>query len=194
ATAVLGALLSAPALAQQPRADDDGHDQGATTLGAVTVTARKRDERQLDVPIAMAAVTGEDIRERGLLNVTDVLNITPGAASIDGGGSFTQVQIRGVSSSLGGNDNGYYIADTPFTGVTVPWYPDTRSFDIDRVEVLKGPQGTLFGEGSMGGTVRVITNKPQFNEFRAGLEIDASTVDKGGDGHGAKAYVNVPLV
>lgn len=192
--AILAFLLAAPALHAQTAVEEGAEDESTTTLGTVTVTARKRDERQLDVPIALSAVTGEDIRERGLLNVTDVLNITPGAASIDGGGSFTQVQIRGVSSSLGGNDNGYYIDETPFTGVTVPWYPDTRSFDIDRVEVLKGPQGTLFGEGSMGGTVRIITNKPQFNEFRAGVEIDASTVDKGGDGHGAKAYVNVPLV
>ena len=194
--AVLSALLAVPAVhAQQPAPQDDERDTAsATTLGTVTVTARKRDERQLDVPIAMAAVTGEDIRERGLLNVTDVLNITPGAASIDTGGSFTQVQIRGVSSSLGGNDNGYYIDDTPFTGVTVPWYPDTRSFDIDRVEVLKGPQGTLFGEGSMGGTVRIITRKPEFNEFRAGVELDASSVSDGGDGHGAKAYANIPLV
>lgn len=168
--------------------------QEAVTLGNVIVTARKRDERQLDVPIAMSAVSGEQIDAMGLLNVTDVINITPGASSIDTGGGFTQVQIRGVSSSLGGNDNGYYIDETPFTGVTVPWYPDARSFDIDRVEILKGPQGTLFGEGSMGGTVRIITRKPDFDRFAAGVELNASQVSGGSDGWGAKAYANIPLI
>ena len=190
---ILAALLCAPGAHAQSDAAAQ-QEPASTTLGTVTVTARKRDERQLDVPIAVTAVTGEDIRARGLLNVTDVLNITPGTASIDSGGSFTNVQIRGVSSSLGGNDNGYYIDETPFTGVTVPWYPDTRSFDLDRVEILKGPQGTLFGEGSMGGTVRIITRKPEFNSFRAGVELDASSVADGGEGHGIKAYANIPLV
>ncbi|MCL7715533.1 TonB-dependent receptor [Stenotrophomonas mori] len=193
--AILAGLLCVPAAqAQSPAAARDVEAEKAVDLGAVTVTARKRDERQIDVPIAITAVTGEQIDAMGLRNVVDVINITPGASSIDTGGAFTQVQIRGVSSSLGGNDNGYYVDETPFTGVTVPWYPDTRSFDIDRVEILKGPQGTLFGEGSMGGTVRILTRKPEFNHFGAGVELDASSVKGGGDAHGAKAYVNVPLL
>lgn len=195
--AILMALLAAPAAyGQEPPAPaaPESNNTEPTQLGTVTVTARKRDERQLDVPIAMTAVTGEQIDALGLRNVVDVINITPGASSIDTGGGFTQVQIRGVSSSLGGNDNGYYVDETPFTGVTVPWYPDTRSFDIDRVEILKGPQGTLFGEGSMGGTVRILTRKPEFNAFRAGVELDASTAKGGDNGWGAKAYANVPLI
>lgn len=198
ATAILTGVLCAPAAANAQETSQDPPPQpaseDATTLGTVIVSARKRDERQLDVPIAITAVTGEQIDAMGLRNVVDVINTTPGASSVDNGGGFTQVQIRGVSSSLGGNDNGYYVDETPFTGVTVPWYPDTRSFDIDRVEILKGPQGTLFGEGSMGGTVRILTRKPEFNQFGAGVELDASTVSDGGDGRGAKAYVNIPLV
>lgn len=199
ASGIVAALLIAPAAfaqdtsaAAEVPASEKATD--AVTLGNVVVTARKRDERQLDVPIAMGVVTGEQIDAMGLLNVTDVINITPGASSLDLGGGFTQVQIRGVSSSLGGNDNGYYIDETPFTGVTVPWYPDVRSFDIDRVEILKGPQGTLFGEGSMGGTVRIITRKPEFNRFAAGVELDSSRVSGGSDGWGAKAYANIPLI
>lgn len=197
AAAVLCSLILTPlayAQEQESTTSDQASTQETATLGTVRVTARKRDERQLDVPIAINAVTGEQIDAMGLRNVVDVINTTPGAASIDTGGGFTQVQIRGVSSSLGGNDNGYYVDETPFTGVTVPWYPDTRSFDIDRVEILKGPQGTLFGEGSMGGTVRILTRKAEFNRFGAGVELDASTVSDGSDGHGAKAYVNVPLI
>ena len=193
---ILASLICAPmAHAQEaPRDPPAAESRETTTLGSVTVTARKRDERQLDVPIAMTAVTGEQIDAMGLLNVADVINTTPGASSVDTGSGFTQVQIRGVSSSLGGNENGYYVDETPFTGVTVPWYPDTRSFDIDRVEVLKGPQGTLFGEGSMGGTVRILTRKPEFNTFGAGAELSATTTRGGSDGWGAKVYANVPLV
>lgn len=197
AAAIALALLTVPPAHAQNAASTSSGEVRAdepVMLGTITVTARKRDERQLDVPIAITAVTGEQIEAQGLSNVVDVINSTSGASSIDTGGGFTQVQIRGVSSSLGGNDNGFYVDETPFTGVTVPWYPDTRSFDIERVELLKGPQGTLFGEGSMGGTVRILTRKPQFNEFGAGVELDASSIADGGDGWGAKAYVNVPLI
>ncbi|MFC4314165.1 TonB-dependent receptor [Steroidobacter flavus] len=194
-SAMLAVVLAVPAThVQQVGAAETATAEEPAVLGTIIVTARKRDERQLDVPIAMNAVTGDQIEAMGLRNVVDVINTTPGATSIDNGGGFTQVQIRGVSSSLGGNDNGYYVDETPFTGVTVPWYPDTRSFDLERIEILKGPQGTLFGEGSMGGTVRILTRKPVFNEFGAGVELDTSTVSDGGDGWGAKGYVNVPLI
>ncbi|MBL8256862.1 outer membrane receptor protein involved in Fe transport [Pseudoxanthomonas japonensis] len=163
-------------------------------LGSVTVTARKRSERQIDVPIAMTAVTGEQIDAFGISNIAEIISMTPGAGSVDNGGGFTQVQIRGVSSSLGGNDNGYYLDEIPFTGVSVPWYPEARSWDIDRVEILKGPQGTLFGEGSMGGTVRILTRKPDFNEFGGAIEASASTTQGGSDGWGGKAVVNIPLI
>jgi len=187
-------LVLVAALPILPARAQDSNDTSATTLDRVQVTARKREERQLDVPIAMMAVTGEQMDAMGLRNVVDVINLTPGAASIDTGAGFTSVQIRGVSTSLGGNDNGYYVDETPFTGVNVPWYPDTRSFDIDRVEILKGPQGTLFGEGSMGGTVRILTRRPEFDRFGFGTELDASTAKGGSSGRGAKAVVNVPLV
>lgn len=177
-----------------PTEDAQPKAEGVKDLGSVTVTARKRTERQLDVPIAMSAVTGEQIDAFGITNVAEIIAMTPGAGSVDNGGGFTQVQIRGVSSSLGGNDNGYYLDEIPFTGVSVPWYPEARSWDIDRVEILKGPQGTLFGEGSMGGTVRILTRKPDFNVFEGAIEASASTTQGGSDGWGGKAVVNIPLI
>jgi len=192
--AALGLALVLGLPAPQANAQDETDGGRAATLDTVQVTARKREERQLDVPIAMTAVTGEQIDAMGLRSVVDVVNLTPGASSIDTGAGFTSVQIRGVSTSLGGNDNGYYVDETPFTGVNVPWYPDTRSFDIDRIEILKGPQGTLFGEGSMGGTVRILTRRPEFDRFGFGTELDTSTVNSGSHGRGAKVYVNAPLL
>ncbi|WP_024888923.1 TonB-dependent receptor [Luteimonas huabeiensis] len=129
----------------------------------------------------------------GREGVSSALGTVPATSSVDIGGGFTQVQIRGVSSSLGGNDNGYYLDEIPFTGVTVPWYPDARGFDLDRVEILRGPQGTLFGEGSMGGTVRILTRKPDPAAFDARVQLAGSTTDGGGDGHAARAMLNLPL-
>lgn len=195
-----GAHASQQSDAQGEQSDTTAHADAlpklaaTTELGAVTVTARKRNERQIDVPISMTAITGEQIDAFGISNVSEIISMTPGAASVDNGGGFTQVQIRGVSSSLGGNDNGYYLDEVPFTGVSVPWYPEARSWDIDRVEILKGPQGTLFGEGSMGGTVRILTRKPDFNYFNGAVELSGATTRGGGDGWGGKAVVNIPLV
>ncbi|MEN4903146.1 TonB-dependent receptor [Luteimonas sp. TWI1437] len=200
ATALLFAAnaLANDAIATDAQADGaaqaTSHDATVKELGSVTVTARKRSERQIDVPIAMSAITGEQIDAFGINNVSEIITMTPGAASVDNGGGFTQVQIRGVSSSLGGNDNGYYLDEIPFTGVSVPWYPEARSWDIDRVEILKGPQGTLFGEGSMGGTVRILTRKPDFNTFGGAFEGSASTTKGGSNGWGGKGVVNIPLI
>jgi outer membrane receptor protein involved in Fe transport len=163
-------------------------------LAGIQVTARRRAERRIDVPMAVTALDGDQLGAMGLANVARAIDSVPGASSVDIGGGFTQVQIRGVSSSLGGNDNGYYLDEIPFTGVTVPWHPDTRSFDLDRVEVLRGPQGTLFGEGSMGGTVRILTRRPVLNQFDAALELGVSAASGGGGGWSAKAITNLPLI
>ncbi|MGV8942446.1 MAG: TonB-dependent receptor domain-containing protein [Lysobacter sp.] len=187
-------VLIKPAGGGTSRARRDSATRDVNEMSSVVVTARKREERQIDVPIAMNSISGEQIDAFGISKIADVIDSTPAASTVDTGGGRTQVQIRGVSSSLGGNDNGYYLDEVPFTGVTVPWYPDVRSFDIDRIEILKGPQGTLFGEGSMGGTVRVLTRKPDFNYFNAAVELSASSTKGGGNGWGGKGMVNVPLI
>lgn len=198
----LGLSLLSPVHAENDNPEQENNNpaqaatpaSGAVDLSAVKVTARKRDERQIDVPMAVAAITGDQIDALGIDNVGDAIMLAPGAAAYDAGAAFTYIQIRGASARQGSNENGYYLDEVPFNGVTVPWYPETRSFDIERVEVLKGPQGTLFGDGSMGGTVRVLTRKPEFNSFRASTELSASTTQGGTDGWGVKAMANVPLV
>ena len=163
-------------------------------VAAIVVTARKRDERLIDVPMAISAVSGDRIELLGLDSAADVAKLTPAVSSVDIGGGFTQLQIRGVSSSIGGNDNGYYLDDVAFSGVTVPWHPDTRSFDLDRVEILKGPQGTLFGEGSLGGTIRILTRAPELDQFRARAELGFASTESAGTGNSAKLMANLPLI
>jgi len=164
------------------------------SLAEIQVTARKREERQIDVPIGMAVIHGEQLEAAGITNIGDAISTAPGAAAYDAGGGFTYVQVRGASARQGSNETGYYLDDVPFDGVTVPWYPDTRSFDIDSVEVLKGPQGTLFGEGSVGGTVIVNTAKPDATAFGAAVDFSAGSTHGGNLGWGTKAMINVPLI
>lgn len=202
ATAMALAMASASAVAgqtetlesQETSQQAENADARTTDLSTVTVTARKRDERRVEVPFAVTAITGEELEAAGITNVGDAVLLAPGAAAFDAGGGFTYVQLRGASARQGSNETGYYLDEVPFNGVTVPWYPDTRSFDIEAVEVLKGPQGTLFGEGSMGGTVRVITRKPDLDSFRASVETSVVSTEGGTSGWGAKAMLNVPLV
>ncbi|MFD2137132.1 TonB-dependent receptor plug domain-containing protein [Novosphingobium resinovorum] len=175
---VCAAVMSTPVMAQEQApgaADADGD---------IIVTARKREERAVDVPIAVTAVSGAALEKRGAANLADFLQEAPGVGIYDGGSALgTKITIRGISTSLGANENGYYLDDLPFTGVTVPLSPDVRAWDLDRVEILRGPQGTLFGEGSMGGTVRILTRGADLDQWEAkGLGMVSDTRGGGTNG------------
>lgn len=185
------ALLS-PAAAVAQVADDTG--EGAFT-DEVIVTARKRAERLIDVPIALTSFDGTALEDRGAANLGDFLEESPGVQLLDQGNGLQSVAIRGVTSLSGGNPNGYYLDELPFTGLTTPISPDVRAWDLERVEVLRGPQGTLFGEGSVGGTIRILTKNPEFNEFGArAMSFVSTTSDSDGENYGLKGAVNIPLV
>ncbi|MGP7795576.1 TonB-dependent receptor domain-containing protein [Sphingomonas sp. CLY1604] len=160
----------------------------------IIVTARKREERAVDVPIAISGVSGATAERNGAADLSAVLRETPGVAIFDTGVGLQRLVIRGISTSLGANENGYYLDDLPFTGVTVPIAPDVRAWDLDRVEVLRGPQGTLFGEGSLGGTVRILTKGAQLTGWSTKGQDYLSATAGGGTNAGFKAALNVPVI
>ncbi|MGV3730605.1 MAG: TonB-dependent receptor domain-containing protein [Sphingopyxis sp.] len=160
----------------------------------IVVTARKREERAIDVPIALTALSGPAIERRGANSVSDILQEAPGVGVYDIGNGLQKITIRGISTSLGANENGYYLDDLPFTGVTVPIAPDVRAWDLDRVEILRGPQGTLFGEGSMGGTVRILTKGADLDNWEAKGSAFVSQTEDGGTNRGIKGAFNAPIV
>ncbi|WP_299006048.1 TonB-dependent receptor [uncultured Caulobacter sp.] len=164
------------------------------SVSEVVVTARKREERALEVPIAISAFAGPDLETQGAKNLGDFLQAAPGVGVYDLGNGAQRITIRGISTSLGANENGFYLDELPFTGVTVPISPDVRAWDLERVEVLRGPQGTLFGEGSMGGTVRVLTRNPDLQDWEAKADSLVSTTEGGGTNTGLKATANLPLI
>src|SRR5579862_1952179 len=130
-------------------------------LQEVVVTATRREEALSQVPISVTAITASNIDALGIKDFNDVARFTPGVA-VDTSGT-NSIAIRGISASAGAATTGVYIGDTPIQMRALGFSPDQtlpKAFDLERVEVLRGPQGTLFGAGSEGGTVRYILTAP----------------------------------
>jgi iron complex outermembrane receptor protein len=170
--------------------------QAAQGLEEIVVTAERREEGIQQTPVSVTAITGETLQNFGMKDFADYARSVPdlsfglGGSPYGGSGygfsSTREIIIRGVS---GGNTTSLYIDDTP-----IPSVIDPRVLDVDRIEVLRGPQGTLFGASSMGGTVRFITRSPDLKE--AGGRIDAQTYDinAGGAGYDVSGTANLPIL
>jgi iron complex outermembrane receptor protein len=142
-------------------------DAQATTIQEVIVTSEKRSENIMKVPLSVTAVTEQQLDQQGIKSVSDLIRTVPGVSLLGGGSTgAVRVSIRGISSGAGSATTGIYLNETPINGrETGTVYPVV--FDLDHVEVLRGPQGTLFGAGSEGGTVRFITPAPGLQTYSA---------------------------
>jgi iron complex outermembrane receptor protein len=146
-------------------AEADAADDAGPALQEITVTATRREESISRVPISITALSQEAIDDKGIHDFADVARYTPGVAFDTG--QTNQISIRGISSSGGSGTTGIYIDDVPIQVRNLGFNSDdalVKLFDLDRLEVLRGPQGTLFGAGSEGGTVRYITNAPSLTQ------------------------------
>jgi iron complex outermembrane receptor protein len=164
----------------------------------VTVTARKREETVQEVPMSVAAPTESELRDRGAENIEDVAANVAGFTVQNLGPGQSQVAIRGVSSGQIARDQpgvkeqaGFYL-DESVISLSL-FTPDLDLFDLSRVEVLRGPQGTLFGSGSESGTIRYITNQPKLSTSESVGEFTLDSVSNGGVGGSAKFATNVPM-
>ena len=191
-------LMAGPALAQAQAPGAPAPDNAATPPAAqvndVVVTATKRAQKLQNVPIAVTALTGQVITKMGGTDLSDVAGAIPGLSLQSDRAGENQTYIRGISEVAGGAPTvGVYMDEIPvttFSGEQV----NIKTFDLDRIEVLRGPQGTLYGEGSEGGTIRVVTNRPNTNSFQAGLFALASDTDHGGANGEIDGMINLPLV
>lgn len=164
----------------------------------VTVTAMKRDQTIFSTPVSVAAPTEEDMRELGISDIEGVANNVANFTVQNLGPGQSTVAIRGVSSGQIARDQpgvkeqvGAYL-DESVISLSL-FTPDMDLFDMNRVEVLRGPQGTLFGSGSVGGTVRYISNQPQLGATNVFGEVGGDVIDGGGTGGDFKAGFNTPL-
>lgn len=194
-TAAVG--LGGVAAAVPVVAADSSSGAESDTVAEVIVSAQRRNESLQVVPISMSAITGESLENLGIKHfdeyATMVPNLSVGTGSGSGGAgtgfgvSTTKTYtIRGV---FGDNTTGVYLDDSP-----VPASMDPRLLDLDHVEVLRGPQGTLFGAGSMGGTVRFVAKEASAVRLSGKLEAEGSYVEHGGGGYCVDGSLNVPLI
>jgi len=176
-------------------------DAAAATLPEVVVTASRKSEALSRVPISVAAYTQERMDAQGVRNITDITRLTPGLALTPGtqdlGGTSQTISIRGISSTVGASTTGIYIDDTPIQqrslgNASSNTFPQV--FDLDRVEVLRGPQGTLFGAGAEGGAVRFITPQPSLTHFGGYARSELASTSGGALSYEAGAALGGPIV
>jgi iron complex outermembrane recepter protein len=165
----------------------------------IVVTALKRSTGLQTTPLSITALSGSTLDAIGATALADYVREVPNLVLTQGNVGQNRISIRGIQSS-GEATVGLYYDETPITGPSgTNGDPggnvgDINLYDVERVEVLRGPQGTLYGAGSMGGTVRVLFNKPNASTYQASFETQAETTDGGSAGYYGKGMVNVPLV
>jgi len=187
----LGGLFAGAAIAQQSRSDPG-------QLEEIVVTAEKREATIETTAISLTAVSGADIVNRGFTDLASLMQTVPGVSLRTSGPGMTEFEMRGVASNGGNSPTvGFYFDETPLTAPAatnegkIVISPDL--YDLNRVEVLRGPQGTLYGSGSMGGTIRVIPNAPNPEAFESSGEAKFADTDHGGFDHGENAMINLPF-
>jgi outer membrane receptor protein involved in Fe transport len=179
-------LAAMPALAQE-----------RGVLEEVVVSAQKRSENLQDVPLSIQALGTVKLEEMHVNSFNDYAKLLPSVAYQSAGPGFARVYMRGVASGDNGNHSGplpsvgTYLDEQPIT--TIQGALDLHVYDVARVEALAGPQGTLYGASSQAGTIRIITNKPDPSAFKAGYDLQGTSISGGGGGYIAEGFVNLPL-
>ncbi len=202
--ALVGALAAGTAVAQTAgQTADKGVAAGG--IEEVVVTATRREERLQDVPISVSAFSQEKLDSQGLKNIDDLSRLSPGVTFLrNGTGSNanyndenSDISIRGIDSTAGSSTTGIYVDDTPvqsrhigFGAINI--FP--ALFDIERVEVLRGPQGTLFGAGAEGGAIRFITPAPGLQQFSGYSRAEVATTEYGDPSYEFGAAVGGPII
>lgn len=206
-TAALAAVLAVtPAHAYQ---DDPGSSNAAATSGEsrasqaaggledIVVTAQRREQSLMRVPQAVQALTGEQLSRSGITDLRHAIQMVPGAGMNAMIGAGTSVfQIRGVSAaeSNGNATIGYYLDDFAFNLPGLPFAPSANLYDLQRAEVLRGPSGTLYGLGSLGGTIKLLTNDPDTEKLTGSVRVTGSTTAGGRPSGSGDLMLNVPLI
>lgn len=190
-------LLSAPARAQDTASDDDA----GLAAGDIVVTATRKATALSRTPASIVAKGQQELDIQGVRSVADIAKITPsitfGQSAILYGTGQTSISIRGIDSSSGIPTTGIYIDDTPVqtrVGVSPSLSnPYPQVFDLERIEVLRGPQGTLFGSGSVGGAIRFITPRPSFDDVSIYARSELATTKHGSESYEAGVAIGAPI-
>ncbi len=187
---------SVAALAATLLLSDASAQQNPRQLEEVVVTAQKRAQALMDVPLSVQAITAEDLATRGTSDYSDLLQIIPSASFVSASApGFETIQMRGIASGTTGDATvAYYVDEVAFGIPNLQIAPPARFYDLERLEVIRGPQGTLWGQGAMGGMLRFVTNRPDLEEFDFKARGSAYSTDGGDDSYNTDAMINAPVV
>jgi len=180
-------------------ATDGPQGNGTDTLQSVIVTAQKYSQNLQDVPVPVSVINGQSLLEKNELRLQDYFSEVPGLILSQGSFNFQYVAIRGISSNIGGvsTATSVMLDDVPFGGTYVDGgnvMPDIDPGELSRLEVLRGPQGTLYGASSMGGLVKYVTLDPSTSEFSGRVQVGTSSVSHGATlGYNVRASANIPV-
>ena len=199
----LGLAVSAAAagLASNAAAQADDPTEAQRAIETIVVTASKRSENIQDVAIPVQAVTGEGLRNLGVETFDEYVNFLPNVANAGNGPGKKDIYLRGSATEQSGATVSTQQGSAPGVALYVDEQPvsfggrnlDVYAADLERIEVLSGPQGTLFGASSQSGSLRLITRKPDLFAFQAGFNARYGVTEGGADSVGADAFVNLPL-
>ena len=189
-------LLATTALGGMTQAHAQEEESGG--VGEIIVTATKRAENLQDVPVSVQALDAQRLQDLNITDFADYAQHLPTLSySPSYGPGYNRPFMRGVASGENGNHSGSmpsvgtYLDEQPIT--TITGNLDMHIYDVARVEVLAGPQGTLYGASSQAGTVRIITNRPDTDEFSAAYDLEVNAIRNGGWGQAGEGYVNIPI-
>ncbi len=173
----------------------DAQDSG---LEEIVVTAQRFNSTVQNTPISISAISGDQLDAAGITSIEEMSHEVPGLSMRSAGPGQTEYEARGLASSGGSAPTvGFYLDDIPLTppatSQTGKVVIDPNLYDIDRIELLRGPQGTLYGSGSMGGTVRVITNAPKLDSLEGSVQGTLSDTEGGSGNGGGSLMLNVPI-
>jgi len=173
---------------------------GAVQLEEIVVTAQKRSERLIDTPQSVSVLSGEDLNKLGAVQFRDFATTVPGLDFTTTGAGYTQISLRGVTAGFDvGSTVGIYVDDVPYGSSSAfaqggQVALDVGLFDMDRIEVLRGPQGTLYGASTMGGLIKYVTRSPDTTSFGGLARTGVSTTQDGGISYNAAGAVNTPFL
>jgi iron complex outermembrane recepter protein len=163
-------------------------------LEEVVVTAEMRQQRLIDVPASLTVITGDEIARSGAVEIEDLQYEVPGMSIAEFSPGQQRIEINGISDYEGLPTVGVYLDEMPLNMNFAGSGMDVRLLDMQRVEVLQGPQGTLYGQGSLGGTIRYITNQPNLTAFGGDSSAEGTSIDGGGVDWKTGGTLNLPVV
>lgn len=191
----LAIALTSPAAAWAQSAEG-GAEQVQAAPDEIVVTAQKREQRLIDVPSAVTAVSGEALTQRNLTRIEQFAALTPGV-SFNDGVLGPQLTVRGLNASGQGATTAILVDDVPLTSSSSyqqSTTPNFDTYDLERVEVLRGPQGTLYGASALGGLVKYVTKAPNLSRAEGSAQLELNHVEDGETGGSVRAALNVPIV